>query len=279
MQPAVAVSLIGLGKRFFTPTSLRPVWALVDFSMEVAPGEAIGLCGGNGSGKSTLLKVIVGLLQPTRGQCAIYGQTAGLERRRHLGYLPESPQLPPMLSAREWVTWHANLAGLRGAGRKQAVDGVLERVGLVAAADRPLSSYSKGMLQRAGLAQAIVHRPSILLLDEPTAGVDEGGVEDIRRLLASLKADGCTLLLTSHVRDDLRRLCDQLIFLKHGRQMGEALVSQAERASDRQVLVVDPLTTAEEAELDEWLEQRGRRRYDRGASSPQAEQPLTTTGR
>src|ERR1041385_9046321 len=177
-NPAVAVH--GLTKIFpvhFHPT--RAVLAVKNLNLRIEPGEVYGLLGPNGSGKSTTLKVILGLVSPTRGRTEIFGRDSRLVQSRDaVGFLPENPYFQKFLTGEETLRFFGRLCGLRGGQLKDQVNELLDLVGLGKARNRRLSTYSKGMLQRIGLAQAIVHDPKLVVLDEPTAGVDPAGSRD-----------------------------------------------------------------------------------------------------
>src|SRR6267142_4083873 len=188
-NPAVAVH--GLTKIFpvpFHPT--RGVVAVKDLSLRIEPGEVYGLLGPNGSGKSTTLKIILGLVSPTRGRTEIFGRDSRLvESREAVGFLPENPYFYKYLTGAETLRFFGRLCGMTGATLKRRVNELLDLVGLNKARDRRLGTYSKGMLQRIGLAQALIHDPRLVVLDEPTAGVDPAGSREIRDRIGIL-ADG-----------------------------------------------------------------------------------------
>ncbi|MEO6246554.1 MAG: ABC transporter ATP-binding protein, partial [Opitutaceae bacterium] len=168
---APALELRGLVKDFSSGLRGLKLRAVDHLDLRVEAGQVYGLLGPNGSGKSTTIKLLLGLLEPTAGDCAIFGVSSGrVEARRDVGYLPESPYFYRHLSGRELVRFYARMCGMGGATLAARLDEVLELVGLTAAADRRVGTYSKGMLQRIGLAQALVHDPRLLILDEPTAG-------------------------------------------------------------------------------------------------------------
>src|SRR5437867_321376 len=215
-NPAVAVH--GLTKIFsvpFHPT--RGVVAVKDLNLRIEPGEVYGLLGPNGSGKSTTLKIILGLVSPTRGRTEIFGRDSNLVASREaVGFLPESPYFYKYLTGRETIRFYGKLCGLRGARLKSRVEELLALVGLTSARDRRLGGYSKGMLQRIGLAQAIVQEPKLVVLDEPTAGVDPAGAREIRDLILDLKRRGSTILLSSHLLGEVQEICDRVGILASG---------------------------------------------------------------
>lgn len=192
--------------------------ALDDVSLDLSQGEVFGLLGANGAGKTTSLKLIAGLLQPTSGRIQILGHPAGsIAARAALGFLPEHPVFYDHLTARELLNYLAGLCGLSGQARAKRVSAVFDQVGLEAARDRPLRQFSKGMLQRVGLAQALVHEPSLVILDEPMSGLDPIGRRDVRALILALRDAGRTVLFSSHVLSDAEALCSRVAILTRGR--------------------------------------------------------------
>lgn len=229
-------------------------------SLAVRPGEVFGLLGPNGSGKSTTIKLLLGLLEPTAGECAIFGVPSGrVEARRDVGYLPEAPNFYRFLTGRELVTFYGRMCGLAGAALREGVDEVIALVGLAGAADRRVGTYSKGMLQRIGLAQALVHDPRLLILDEPTAGVDPVGSAEMAELILALKARGKTVLITSHLLGQIEDLCDRVAILDRGRLVAEGRVADLAGAQGRLSFETDALPPGEIAALRAWLESRGRK--------------------
>jgi len=213
-----AVAVHGLTKIFpvpFHPT--RGIVAVKDLSLRIEPGEVYGLLGPNGSGKSTTLKIILGLVSPTRGRTEIFGRDCRLvESREAVGFLPENPYFYKYLSGAETLRFFGRLCGMTGATLKSRVNELLDLVGLNKARDRRLGTYSKGMLQRIGLAQALIHDPRLVVLDEPTAGVDPAGSREIRDLIMDLKRRGITVLLSSHLLAQAQEICDRIGILADG---------------------------------------------------------------
>jgi ABC-2 type transport system ATP-binding protein len=214
--PAVAVH--GLTKIFpvpFHPT--RKVVAVKDLNLRIEPGEVYGLLGPNGSGKSTTLKIILGLVPPTRGRTEIFGRDSRLvESREAVGFLPENPYFYKFLTGAETLRFFGRLCGMTGATLKSRVNELLDLVELSKARDRRLGTYSKGMLQRIGLAQALIYDPRLVVLDEPTAGVDPAGSREIRDLIMDLKRRGITVLLSSHLLAQAQEICDRIGILADG---------------------------------------------------------------
>jgi ABC-2 type transport system ATP-binding protein len=195
------------------------VRALDGVSLDIAPGEVLGVIGPNGAGKTTLLGCLLGLLHPDSGRVTVAGREPDdLAIRAVTGYLPERLTLDRWMAGRDFLGYHHALARLPGAARDADVDAALARVGLDAdAGARPIRRYSRGMLQRLGLAQALLGEPRYVFLDEPASGVDPAGVVLFRRLLAEVKARGATVVLNSHQLDQVERVCDRVTFVRQGR--------------------------------------------------------------
>ncbi|MCX7887671.1 MAG: ABC transporter ATP-binding protein, partial [Verrucomicrobiae bacterium] len=199
--------------------------ALDRLNLRVRENEVYGLLGPNGSDKSTTLKLILNLIWPTSGRVWIFDvPSEKVVSRLHVGFLPESPYFYRYLTGAETLEFYGRLSGMGGKALRRRVEELLELVGLTAARDRPLASYSKGMLQRIGLAQALVHDPKLLLLDEPTAGVDPVGSREIRDLILRLKAMGKTVVLSSHLLAQVQDVCDRIGVLDRGRLILEGEV-------------------------------------------------------
>lgn len=211
--------------KHFRSTWRRRVVGLDHLNFVVRENEVYGLLGPNGSGKSTTLKLILGLYQPSEGEADIFGMS--VERtasRSSVGYLPENPYFYRYLTGAETVRFFGRLCGMRGRRLEEKVAELLALVGLEAHRDRRLAGYSKGMLQRIGLAQALVHEPRLLLLDEPTAGVDPIGSIEIRDLILKLRGMGKTILLCSHLLDQVQDVCDRIGILHYGKMILEGEV-------------------------------------------------------
>jgi ABC-2 type transport system ATP-binding protein len=216
-KPAPVVALNGVTKVFPVPFQRRPVVAVRNLNLEVATGQIYGLLGPNGSGKSTTLKIILGLVTPTRGTAQIFGRDSDrVASRESVGFLPESPYFYKFLTGEETVRFYGKLCGLRGAALKKRVEEMLALVGLTNARKRRLAGYSKGMLQRIGLAQALIQEPALLVLDEPTAGLDPAGAREIQDLILELKERGITVLLSSHLLGQVQEICDRVGILANG---------------------------------------------------------------
>ena len=234
------VEIEHLTKVFKVPMRRERVVAVRDLSLHVEPGEVYGLLGPNGSGKSTTLKIVLGLIPPTRGTTKVFGEDSALVRsRKDVGFLPENPYFYKFLTGAETVRFFGKLSGLGPQELEPRVRELLKLVGLTEAAGRRVGSYSKGMLQRIGLAQALVQDPGLLVLDEPTAGVDPVGSREIRDLILSLKARGKTILLCSHLLSQVQEICDRVGILARGALVREGRVEDLLSVRDREELVVE----------------------------------------
>ncbi|MBI5768260.1 MAG: ABC transporter ATP-binding protein [Verrucomicrobia bacterium] len=254
-----AIELRGLVKDFSVGLRGVKLRAVDHLDLTIGAGQVYGLLGPNGSGKSTTIKLLLGLLEPTAGECRVFGVAGSrVESRREVGYLPESPYFYRHLTGRELVKFYARICGLGGPAMDARVDEVIAWVDLTAAAERRVGTYSKGMLQRIGLAQALVHDPRLVILDEPTAGVDPVGAAAISRLILELKSRGKTVLITSHLLGQIEDICDRVAILDRGRMILEGAVGDLVGRADRRAFVVESLSTGEEAELRAWLAARGR---------------------
>jgi len=259
-----AVSVRSLTKVYRIPFRRQVVEAVRDLSLEVAAGQVYGLLGPNGSGKSTTLKAILGLITPTRGDTEVFGlNSREVASRQVVGFLPENPYFYKYLTADETLRFFGRLSGLGGVTLRERIDHLLHIVGLTAARDRRLSTYSKGMLQRIGLAQALIHEPKLLILDEPTAGVDPAGSREICNLIRQLKAQGITVLLSSHLLAQAEEICDRVGILANGILVREGLLRDLITVPNRTELTVEDLPSETLPEIKKIVEQRGGRLVER----------------
>jgi ABC-2 type transport system ATP-binding protein len=197
---------------------VRETLAVQNVSLEVREGEVFGLLGLNGSGKTTTLKLLLGLIFPTEGKAEVLGRSAeDPEARRGIGYLPEVPYFYRHLSAREVLWFYGRLSGLAPATLKKRIEETLSFVRLAENAHRPMREYSKGMLQRTGLAQALLHDPRVLFFDEPVTGLDPLGLKEMRDMIAGLNKSGKTVLFSSHSISEVEKLCHRVGIMVKGR--------------------------------------------------------------
>jgi ABC-2 type transport system ATP-binding protein len=231
---ASVVSISGLTKHYPVPMRRQKVVAVKDLSLEIQEGEIYGLLGPNGSGKSTTLKVLLGLASPTRGKSSIFGiDSRDYRSRRSVGFLPENPYFYKFLTAAETLRFYGKICALRGRQLDARIGELLSLVGLEEATHRRVGGYSKGMLQRIGLAQALIQDPQLMVLDEPTAGVDPVGSHQIRDLILELKKRGKTILLTSHLLEQAQEVCDRVGIMSRGSMVRDGRLAELVTIEDQ----------------------------------------------
>src|SRR6266705_1444518 len=258
-----AVAVEGLTKVFPVPFHRKAIVAVRDLNLRVGPGEVYRLLGLNCSGKRKTLKIILGLVSPTHGRTKIFGRDSSLvESREAVGFLPDNPYFYKFLTGEETLRFFGKLCRLNGSRLKNRVHELLELVGLTKARDQRLSTYSKGMLQRIGLAQALVNEPKLVVLDEPTAGVDPAGSRAIRNIIVDLRQRGITVLLSSHLLTQVQQICDRVGILARGALVREGRLEELiaienwselvlENASDALVKEIEKLAANSNAKLIE----------------------------
>ena len=238
-----AISIQNVTKVFPIPFRRERVVAVDGLSLTVEPGQVYGLLGPNGSGKSTTMKIVLGLVTPTSGKTEIFGcDSTRVASRVQVGFLPENPYFYKFLTGLETLQFFGKLCGLRGGKLDARAKELLALVGLEDAANRRIGGYSKGMLQRIGLAQALIHEPRLLVLDEPTAGVDPAGSREIRDLILSFKARGITVLLCSHLLEQVQEICDCVGILHRGKLIREGRLTDLISIENQTELVIENAT-------------------------------------
>jgi len=222
-----AIEILGLAKTYFVGFwRKRPKCALKPLELRVEEGEIFGFLGPNGAGKTTTLKLLMGLVFPTSGTAKILGREIGDPQvKAQIGFLPEQPYFYDYLTAYELLEYYAQLSGVDGKVRPRKVREVLQRVGLSDAANLQLRKFSKGMLQRAGIAQAIVHEPKVLFFDEPMSGLDPMGRREVRDLMEQLRQEGKTVFFSTHILSDAETLCDRVAIIHQGELKGVGAVA------------------------------------------------------
>jgi ABC-2 type transport system ATP-binding protein len=213
-----AIEILGLQKTYRVGFwRKRPKHALRSLNLSVEEGEIFGFLGPNGAGKTTTLKLLMGLVFPTAGSARILGKEIGdPEIRTQVGFLPEQPYFYDYLTARELLEYYARLSQVPAVGRSRRIEEMLNRVGLRDAANVQLRKFSKGMLQRVGIAQAILHSPKVVFLDEPMSGLDPMGRREVRDLMEQLKHEGKTVFFSTHILSDAEALCDRVAIIQLG---------------------------------------------------------------
>jgi len=238
-----AVRIENLTKIFPVPLRRQRVTAVRNISFEVRPGEVYGLLGPNGSGKSTTLKILLGLVTPNQGQAMIFGQDSrDYHSRRDVGFLPENPYFYKFLTAAETLRFYGKVCGMGGTLLNKRIDELIHLVGLEDARDRRIGGFSKGMLQRIGLAQALIQDPRLVVLDEPTAGVDPAGSHQIRDLILDLKKRGKTVLLTSHLLEQVQEICDRVGIMARGEMIREGALADLVLVKNQTEFVIENAT-------------------------------------
>jgi ABC-2 type transport system ATP-binding protein len=213
-----AIQTENLTKVFRTRWSRREVHAVENVSLQVRRGSTFGLLGPNGAGKTTFVKMLLSAVHPTSGSASIFGRSAeDSESRRPIGYLPENHRFPTYLTGESMLEFYAALSGMESGDRRKRIPELLEQVGLKDWGSMRLGKYSKGMLQRVGLAQALMHHPTLLILDEPSDGVDPVGRRHIREILGALEEKGVTIFINSHLLVEVELFCQEVAILNKGK--------------------------------------------------------------
>lgn len=274
-EQSPAVEINGLVKDFRTSFKRQLLRAVDGVSITIMPGQVYGLIGPNGSGKSTTMKALLGLVAPTAGSCSIFGRDSlKVDSRNDVGFLPENPYFYKHLSGEETLRFYGKLCGLGGKDLDARVGELLTLVDLEGARHRRVGGYSKGMLQRIGLAQALIQDPRLLILDEPTAGVDPIGSRQIRDLILRLRERGITVFLCSHLLEQVQEVCDKVGIIYEGRMIREGPLEDLIAIEDQTEIILkgagEPLITA----IREMVERDGQ-----GASLVRQGRPKTTLER
>lgn len=248
MTSEFAIETRGLRKLF----GKRP--AVRDLSLTVRRGEIFGFLGPNGAGKSTSIKMLLGLVRPTAGEAFVLGAPVGdVQVRKQIGFLPEDFRFYDWLTPLELLVLHGRLAGMETARARKRAPEVLETVGMSAHGQRRLKGFSKGMLQRLGLAQALIHEPALIFLDEPTSGLDPMGRRMVRDVIRAQRERGATVFLNSHLLSEIEVTCDRVAFIKDGEVVAEQHVREGTTAAARRVTMrAGNMTPALVGSLSQW---------------------------
>jgi len=245
------VSVIGLSKSYTGGLWSRPFVALRGVTLDTFAGEIFGLLGPNGAGKTTLIKTLLGVVRPSGGTAKLFGETAGsIAARMRVGYLPESLRIDRHHTARSALRYYGRMSRLSDSAITAGIDPLLRLVGLEGRDREPVRRFSKGMYQRLGLAQALLHDPDLLILDEPTDGLDPVGRSEVRRLLLELKARGKTIFLNSHILQEVEMVCDRVAIMSQGTVRGIGSIDELTAASNDRDVTMD-IGTSEGNEGDD----------------------------
>jgi ABC-2 type transport system ATP-binding protein len=240
-----SISVSGLTKRYRSRFGRTTVHALDGISFQVEPGEVFGLLGPNGAGKTTAVKILLGLTYATSGEASLFGIPVGRpESRRRVGYLPEGHRFPGYLTAHATLKVFGRMSGMSSRAIRKRSSELLERVRLSEWADVRVKAFSKGMVQRLGLAAALVHDPDVLLLDEPTDGVDPVGRREIRDLLREEAARGRAILVNSHLLSEIEQTCGRVAILRKGRIVRAGPIEDLTRREARYRMAAEPVDEA-----------------------------------
>jgi ABC-2 type transport system ATP-binding protein len=244
----------------------RPYRALDDLNLEVIAGETFGFLGPNGAGKTTTLKLLMQLIYPTSGHAEILERPVGdIAVKQRLGYLPESPYFYDYLTAEELLDYFATLFGYDRAERRRRVSALLDQVGIGGERRLPLRKFSKGMVQRVGIAQALINDPDVVFLDEPMSGLDPLGRREVRNLILSLRDRGCTVFFSSHVLSDAEALCNRVAVLANGKLVANGRITDLQAFNIRGWELIVSNVTAESLERHrgraQQVRQLGEHRY------------------
>ena len=252
----VTENLTKVYRDFWGRASVR---AVSNMNLQVEPGQVVGLLGPNGSGKTTTIKLLLGLIFPTEGRAMVLGRPAGdRQARRLIGFLPEESYLYRFLNAEQTLHFFGRLFGLSRPERRRRIDKLLELVGLdKRAAKRPIGTYSKGMARRIGLAQALINDPELVILDEPTTGLDPLGVIEMKALIKRFRRLGKTVLLSSHLLADVEDVCDRIVVLYRGSIIEQGLVNELLEMKDVYELHARNVSVETQRRLVEMVESSG----------------------
>ena len=248
----LAIEIRDLVKTYRSSFKKETFKAVDNVSLNIKPGEVYGLIGPNGSGKSTTMTALLGLVAPTSGSCRVFGcDSTKVDARSEIGFLPENPYFYKHQTAAETLKFYGKLCGMGGKSLKNKVNELLELTSLEHARNRRIGGYSKGMLQRVGLAQALIQEPRLLILDEPTAGVDPVGSRQIRDLIFRLKEDGVTIFLCSHLLEQVQEVCDRVGIIFEGKMVNEGTLDELTAIENQHEIIIENADTELLKSIDE----------------------------
>lgn len=257
--PPLAVEIKNLVKTYRSSFKRQTFRAVDNVSLEIARGEVYGLIGPNGSGKSTTMKALLGLVSPTSGICKVFDcDSTRVDARGEIGFLPENPYFYKHQTSAETLKFYGKLCGLSGTTLSKRVDELLELVSLDHARNRRIGTYSKGMLQRVGLAQALIQDPQLLILDEPTAGVDPIGSREIRDLIIRLKQQGVTIFLCSHLLEQVQEVCDRVGIIFEGKIVNEGTLEELTEIKNQHEIIIENADPSLISDITAMIQKRAR---------------------
>jgi ABC-2 type transport system ATP-binding protein len=245
---ARTLTISGLSKLLKTPFSRRPGFRVGPIDLAIDEAQIVGLLGANGAGKTSMIKMVLGLLIPDSGSVEVGGMPTTSPRwRNQVGYLPEQPAFYDYLSGMEFMVLAGDLLGLDASGLRKKAESLLDRVGLFETRNRPIRTYSKGMLQRLGIAQALLNEPRLLVMDEPMSGLDPLGRRFVRDLMLELKNEGRSILFSTHIIPDAEYVCDRVALMRRGQLVGFGTFDELlGLPSEFEVTSVEPSSSGEE---------------------------------
>lgn len=254
LSPMKIIEIENLCKTFSTTFGKKTVTALNDVTLSVEQGTIFGLLGQNGAGKTTLIKILLGIVFPTAGSCKMFGEDfTNLHLKKRIGFLPENHKFPNYMTGKEVMTFFGKLSGLENLYLTKRIDEMLELVEMTKWSKSKIKTYSKGMMQRLGLAQAMLNNPDLLFLDEPTDGVDPIGRKEIRNVLLTLKEQGKTIFLNSHLLSEVELITDRVAILHKGKIIREGNVHELTSRKEEYRIIVD---SELESKLNESLKEK-----------------------
>ncbi len=254
----VIIETRSLSKTYRDFWGRQKVRALKALDLEIRRGEIFGLLGPNGSGKTTTIKLVLGLLFPTSGRAMVFGKDASeVAKNERIGYLPEESYLYKFLNAEETLDFYGRLFDMPASSRRQRIDELIDRVGLNWARRRQLKEYSKGMTRRIGLAQALINDPELIVLDEPTTGLDPIGTREMKDMIIDLRSQGKTVLMCSHLLADVQDVCDRIAILYQGELKELGRVDRLLTVQDVTQIQVRGLTDAAKQEIRQVIDRHG----------------------